>query len=138
MSKKSGLRHDYEFRNYLIVGLAAVGLGCTSIEAANLKQYWSFNDGSGTVASNAVASGNAGVLHNYTTPLWVADVPDALAHRLDYSLDFDSAAQNYVNGGALGLSVTGGVDGVTISVWIKPGTIGTDTRLFSQLRNTRI
>jgi hypothetical protein len=114
----------------------AVLAGTAAGAGGGLRQDWPFNDGAGAVASNAVAGGNPGVLVNYATPGWNADVPVALTARSGGSLAFSSANAQYVNGGTLGLSATGGVDGVTISCWLKPGVIGPDTRLFSTLRQT--
>jgi len=100
------------------------------------QQYWPFGDGAGSVATNAVAGGNAGALVNFAGGGWDTDVPAPLAARASGSLAFTSANGTYVNGGHLGMAATGGVDGVSLSLWLKPGVIGSDTRLISMLRQT--
>lgn len=114
--------------------LATTGAGVSIGDG--LKQYWPLNDGTGSVASNAVAGGNAGTLANFSGGGWDVDVPAPLASRASGSLAFTSASSTYVNGGHLGMVATGGVDGVSLSLWLKPGVIGSDTRLISMLRQT--
>ena len=121
---------------YVMVAVLVFLSNTTLCLGDGLQQYWPFNDSAGTTASNAVSGGNAGTLVNYTTSGWSTDVPAALADRANGSLAFASASGHYVDGGHIGLSVTGGVDGVTLSLWLKPGVIGADTRLFSMLRQT--
>jgi len=134
----------------MAVGRSSVGghAGWTHVMAAALavlsgamlclgggpQQYWPLGDGAGSLASNAVPGGNVGTLVNYATPNWDTDMPGALAGRSGGSLVFTSANTNSVNGGTLGLAATGGIDGVTLSFWLKPAVIGADTRLFSPLR----
>ena len=114
------------------MGVMAVVL-CTPLSyGAGPVQYWAFDDGTGATAANSVAGGNAGTLVNFAGGGWDADKPAALT-SLAGSLAFSSASGQYVDGGALRLSATGGADEVTLSLWIKPGSIVNDMRLWGQI-----
>ena len=112
------------------------------IETPQLVQYWPLDDGSTNAADltadNSVAGGNPGALANFSLNGTPNDVPGdwittglqpALTHSTG-ALDFDTAANNYINAGDIGL--TGG----TVSMWINQGTAIGDIRLFMPLNGT--
>ena len=111
----------------------ALLLGPLATLGGGLAQYWAFDDGSGATATNKVTGGNAGTLVNFSGGGWDTDVPSSLAHS-GGSLVFDYTGTNYVNCGHVGLASTGGVDSVTVSLWMKPDYVVTDMRLWDPLR----
>lgn len=136
-SENVGLQVDDHYGwSRFAMGAMAVVLGVPLSYGAGPVQYWALNDGSGATAANSAAGGNAGTMVNFSGGGWDVDVPAPLAARSSGSLAFTSANSTYVNGGHLGMAATGGVDGVSLSLWLKPGVIGSDTRLISMLRQT--
>ena len=125
------------FKSAVIVaalGALAVVLGAP-LSYGGLVQHWAFDDGTGATATNSVAGGNAGTLVNFAGGGWDADKPAALPSSAG-SLTFSSASGQYVDCGALGLASVSGVDGVTVALWIKPGKIVDDMRLWAPLRQS--
>jgi hypothetical protein len=97
-------------------------------------QYWLFDDGNGTTAANLVTNGNTGTLVG--PPAWITTgLEPKLTSRSDWpstaALDFTSP--NYVDGGDINLSSTGGGGEATVSMWINPDSFTGDDRLFNQL-----
>src|SRR5690606_37157281 len=71
-------------------------------------------------------------------PTWeTMDLPFALTSRpygvSTAALDFNPSNPDYVNLGNIGLATTPSTGAVTLSMWIKPNTLGSDTRFFGQL-----
>jgi hypothetical protein len=123
----------------LLAGLLLSGFVVGDVEAA-LVQWWTFDDGSGTTATNQVGGGNTGTLKpTGSEPLWIttglapeltgrASVPSTAA------LEFSPVdPQDYVDGGILGLASTGSSGEATVSLWVKPDPLAADLRLFGQL-----
>ncbi len=76
-----------------------------------LVGYWSFEDGSGTKATDFSGNGNTGTLYSMESGDWV-DSPRGKA------LSFDGGTDEYVNAGhGSSLEFTGDI---TISAWINP------------------
>lgn len=100
--------------------------------AGALQHYWTFDDGSGVTAANAVAGGTPGALVNFNgNEGWTSEKPAELAHSTG-SLLFSAASSQYVDCGALGLSSVASNEGATVSFWVKPRTIADFARLFAQ------
>lgn len=110
-----------------VIGLILVSVG--GAQAANLTQYWPFDDGPGSAAvTNAVSGGNAGTLVGLTpATTWTTDKPAALTYSTAaISL---SEANGYVNLKNLHLKGS-----ATLSLWINPANYDAgDLRLFSQV-----
>jgi hypothetical protein len=111
----------------LIVSLALA----QAAQAAQLTQYWPFEEASGSVtAANAVADGNTARLEQlHPDQAWVAYAPSQLAHSAR-SIAFGEVG-GYVNLGNIGLK-----DSATVSFWINPADYFSgdgDLRLYSQV-----
>jgi len=107
-----------------VLGLAGLG----QVRAAQLVQYWPFNDGSGGTATNAVAGGNtAQLVDEDPSVAWSSDVPSQLKYSTrSISLD---GTKGYFNLGNLHLTGS-----ATVSLWAKPANFDAgDIRLFSQV-----
>ncbi len=106
--------------------LELAGLG--QVRAAQLVQYWPFNEGSGGTATNAVAGGNtAQLVGEDPSVAWSSDVPSQLKYSTrSVSLD---GTNGYFNLGNLHLTGS-----ATVSLWAKPANFDAgDIRLFSQV-----
>ncbi len=102
----------------------------------DLRQYWPFDDGAGTTATNAVTGGNDGTLE-YIGDGWTSDVPEALVGRSAGSLNFPNTnTSQRVNAGPIGLAADGGARGASLSFWLKPASAVKNTRLWSMIRTT--
>ncbi len=102
----------------------------------NLRQYWPFDDGAGTTATNAVTGGNNATLMDIDG--WTNDVPAALADRSAGSLDFAGTnLARYVYAGHIGIAADGGAKGASLSVWLKPpAPLTADARLWNPVRTS--
>ncbi len=127
----------YFFLSALIVTLATLLFGITvDVNAAtivrapnnlNLVGYWSFDEGSGTVAGDLSGNGNDGVIVNAT---WTDG-------RRGKALDFDGSG-DYVQIDSNSTLQIDEADGITITAWIKlrhPGNFSavlTKTDVFNE------
>ncbi len=75
-----------------------------------LVSYWAFDEGSGTTAYDSAGSNDGGLVNG---PVWTSG-------RLGGALDFDGG-DDYVQTGNL---QTSNINQLTISVWIKPSSLG--------------
>ena len=93
-----------------IAGTVDIGVGAFADlpDDENLVGYWSFDDGSGSVAVDGSGNGNDGTLVNMEEADWVDGV-------VGKALEFDGVDE-YVDCGNAGLDLSG--DG-TISLWIN-------------------
>jgi type II secretory pathway pseudopilin PulG len=88
---------------------------------AGLIAYWKFDDGAGTIATDASGQGHTGTLTNMVpSTAWVAG-------KVNGALTFDGV-NDYVNVGNSFPSV--GV--ITVSAWVKPSSIGVDRQIASK------
>jgi hypothetical protein len=116
-------------RTYLAMASLAMVLALTgSAGAANLVQYWPFEEVGQETATNMVASGNQAKLINVDKDVcWlVGDVPSVLT-RSTASVNLDGV-NDYINLGNLRLN-----GAATLSMWVKPGSYVNDMRLFSPM-----
>jgi hypothetical protein len=122
---------------WIAVGMLTVWSGSGLCYGSGVAQYWTFDEGAGSVVSNEVASGTVGDLVNFGSngSVWDTDVPAALASRSTGSLAFNYANVSYINCGHIGLSSTQGVGEASISMWLKPESLS-DMRLFGQCNAT--
>jgi VCBS repeat-containing protein len=105
--------------------LAGLGFEATaSLPAPVPVQHWKFEEGSGTTAANEIAGGNTGTLVG--SPTWTAPGQSSTA-----ALDFDGT--DFVDGGNINLSATGGGGEATVSMWLHPDALGGDNRIYGQL-----
>jgi VCBS repeat-containing protein len=103
---------------------AALDQDQIDILAAAPVQHWKFEEGSGTTAANEIAGGNTGTLVG--SPTWTAPGQSSTA-----ALDFDGT--DFVDGGNINLSATGGGGEATVSMWLHPDALGGDNRIYGQL-----
>jgi hypothetical protein len=96
--------------------------------AANLVQYWQFEEVGAATATNKLPSGNLAKLINVdTTESWlVGDAPGAVTHSTA-SVNLDGV-DDYINLGNLRLN-----GAATLSMWVKPAGYVNDMRLFSPM-----
>ena len=99
----------------IIMGVAIVLSGAFFSYGTDVAQYWTLEEVSGAIATNAVVGGNNGALVNFAGGGWDTDTPDALSHSTG-SLAFDSSKAQYINGGYIGLSSLKLNKGATVSV----------------------
>jgi VCBS repeat-containing protein len=105
--------------------LAGLGFEATaSLPAPVPVQDWRFDDGSGATAANEIAGGNTGTLVG--SPTWTTPGQSSTA-----ALDFDGT--DFVDGGNINLSATGGGGEATVSMWLHPDALGGDNRIYGQL-----
>ncbi len=83
-----------------------------SHDKTNLVGYWSFEDATGTSATDFSGNGNTGTLTNMSSDDWVGG-------RVGKALDFDGSG-DYVDLGNDSSLVP--ADQVSVSLWVKPGT----------------
>jgi hypothetical protein len=81
-----------------------------------LVGYWSFNEGTSTIAHDFSGNGNNGTLSGSTLPTWVSG-------KLGSGLQFTSANSDRVSLGTAG--IPGGNSNYTIAAWIKTSSMGT-------------
>jgi hypothetical protein len=101
-------------------------------------QYWRFDAGSGSIAFNSVPGGNTGTL--VYSPTWIntglepkLTTRDALNGPSTAALDLDpGGTADYVDGGNISLTSTGGGGEVTVSMWLNPDSLASEARLFTQ------
>lgn len=101
-----------------------------SIQAAQLTQYWPFDDSAdSTTVTNAVAGGNTGTLIGLTpAAAWTTDDPPQLTYSAR-AISFGEP-NGYVNLKNLRLKGS-----ATVSLWVNPANYDTaDMRLFSQVQ----
>lgn len=114
-----------------LVFVATFSLTSSSVEAAvlrrppnnlNLKAYWSFNDGSGTIATDFSRNYATGTLTNMEAADWVNG-------KLDSALSFDGVNERVVIGS--GLSSISGNPAFTMCAWINTGSVSTAQAIFA-------
>ena len=119
-------------RQWIAVSVLTLWAGSQLCFGSDVTQYWSLEDASGSTATNSVAGGNDGTLVNFAGTGWTNDTPSTLAYSTG-SLDFNTASNQHVNGGHIGVSSTGLNKGASVSVWLKPKSLTADMRLWGQL-----
>lgn len=114
-----------------LVFVATFSLMSSSVEAAvlrrppnnlNLKAYWSFNDGSGTIATDFSRNYATGTLTNMEAADWVNG-------KLDSALSFDGVNERVAIGS--GLSSISGNPAFTMCAWINTGSVSTAQAIFA-------
>jgi hypothetical protein len=94
--------------------------------AAPTVQYWTFDDGKGTTAANAIGTGNAGTLAG--APKWSKPGVGSAG-----ALDLNASSGDYVDGGNINLLATAAGGQVTVSMWLQPDSFSADSRIIGQL-----
>lgn len=118
------------------IGIAVAYLSLATCVKANLIQYWSFDDGSGTTAANSVGGGNTGNLNG--SPAWIttglaAPLISRVNNPSTAALDFGGGG-DYVDGGNINLVSDGGGGQATVSMWVRSDVAApSDDRLWGQL-----
>ncbi len=120
-------------RRFACMLVAICLFGGSSAGAAELVQYWTFDDPQWTYAAqNQVPGGAVGTLNSFVGDEWTTDVPAALSHSTG-ALEFKSDFMQWVNFGDINLSAGtpwANADGATISFWFKPDVLTADMRMF--------
>ncbi len=111
----------------------------------SLRQYWTFDEGTGYSAANRVAAGHTALTATYSATdnkpqpaTWVTSgLEPKLTSRVTApstsAIDLDSAnGYDYINGGHLRLATTASSGQVTLSMWLNPDSLLNDSRLFGQ------
>ena len=112
--------------------IAVCVVSASTANAADLVQYWTFDDGAGYYAGNQVSGGAVGGLNSFIGDEWTTDTPAALTHSTG-ALEFKSDYYQWVNFGDINLSAGtpwANADGATISLWFKPDVLTADMRMF--------
>jgi hypothetical protein len=115
----------------VLIGAAAFALAPRDLaQAANLVQYWHFEEVGAATATNALPGGNPALLVNVNTnTCWLSDVASQLTNSTaSVYLDGVAATDDYIDLGNVYLN-----DSATFSCWIKPWAMATDTWLFSPM-----
>ena len=103
----------------VVLLVLVLGLGTEIAGAAGLKPdllWWTFDEGTGTVAYDASGSGHDGTVEG--SPTWVTG-------KMGGALEFSGAGGERVVDDDAG-DYLNGLDAVTIAIWIKSGETGSD------------
>ena len=112
----------------ILLATIAIGLMAGTAGAANLLDYWNFDETSGTTLANAVAERPDVTMTNFSGSEWTTDVPTTLSYSTG-ALSFDQSLYQYLNLGQRS-GYNGATDAFTLSFWMKPdSTGGSDMRL---------
>lgn len=94
-------------------------LSWTATARADLKGYWSFDDGSGLTATDSSGQGNHGTIENWGAPNWVSGFS---GNPGDSALNFTGGAQRVNAGNPADLS-TDIAGSRTTSIWFQPSAL---------------
>jgi hypothetical protein len=117
MRRKSQFRAGDVMMKHIILALIVIAFfspiynraGTAEASEPNLVAYWTFDEGSGTIAYDSAGTNNGNLIDG---PIWTTG-------RIDGGLSFDGT-NDYVNCG----SGTSNYDNITVSVWMKTSTTG--------------